>query len=504
MLARWVRIAQHTIQRSYSVEVASVERSRSGGRDTLGRRLLSLIFPKRSAVVTLRKWAEEGKPLRKYELNRVVRELRNFKRYKHALEICEWMRTQQDIKLLPGDYAVHLDLIAKVRGLPSAEKFFEDLPEKMRGQTTCTALLHNYVRNKLSAKAEALIDKMSECGFLKSPLPYNHMVTLYIVTGQFEKIHTMIEEIKKKTSPDVFTYNLWLNACAIGNDVEGAEKVFLELKKDKIPADWVTYSTLAGIYISTNLPEKARDALQEIEKRVSRKERVAYCSLITLYANLWSKDDVYRIWKKMKAFFLKMNDAEYTSMISSLVKLGDIKEAEGLYDEWCSISGTRDSRVPNILLAAYVKESTMDKAKKFHELTVERGIVPCYSTWEILARGYISAGEMDKVLDCLKKAFSSVRKWEPNDEIVQTVFSNLEMQGDIKGAEQFLAMLRDVGHMTTGIYNSLLRTYARAGKMPLIVVERMKKDNVELDEETDRLIKATSKLCVSEVSSILY
>ncbi|PQQ16872.1 pentatricopeptide repeat-containing protein [Prunus yedoensis var. nudiflora] len=68
---------------------ASVEKSSSGGRDTLGRRLMSLVFPKRSAVIAIRKWKEEGHTVRKYELNRIVRELRKLKRYKHALEICE-------------------------------------------------------------------------------------------------------------------------------------------------------------------------------------------------------------------------------------------------------------------------------------------------------------------------------------------------------------------------------------------------------------------------------
>ena len=46
----------------------------------------------------------------------------------HRYVKCEWMRTQPDIRLLRGDYTVHLDLVAKVRGLASAEKFFEDVP----------------------------------------------------------------------------------------------------------------------------------------------------------------------------------------------------------------------------------------------------------------------------------------------------------------------------------------------------------------------------------------
>ncbi|KAK3407343.1 hypothetical protein EUGRSUZ_K03414 [Eucalyptus grandis] len=59
---------------------------RKGG-DTLGKRLLSLVYAKRSAVVTIRRWKEEGGAVCKYELNRIVRGLRKLKRYKHALEV---------------------------------------------------------------------------------------------------------------------------------------------------------------------------------------------------------------------------------------------------------------------------------------------------------------------------------------------------------------------------------------------------------------------------------
>ena len=59
----------------------------AGGGGTLGKRLLKLIYPKRSAVVVLRRWAEEGRPVHKYQLKRVVRELRKYRRFKHDLEV---------------------------------------------------------------------------------------------------------------------------------------------------------------------------------------------------------------------------------------------------------------------------------------------------------------------------------------------------------------------------------------------------------------------------------
>jgi hypothetical protein len=87
--------------------------------------------------------------------------------------------------------------------------------------------------------------------------------------------------------------------------------------------------------------------------------------------------------------------------------------------------------------------------------------------------------------------------------LVQEAFTVIQEQAHVEGAEQLLVILRDAGHVNTNIYNQFLKIYAAAGKMPLIVAERMKKDNVQLDEETHRLLDLTSKMCVSDVSGIL-
>lgn len=499
----WLAVGRH-FSTAAAVEKGAQGGSSGGGGDTLGRRLLSLVYPKRSAVVAINKWKEEGHPPpRKYQLNRIVRELRKTKRYKHALEVCEWMTLQQDMKLVPGDYAVHLDLIAKVRGLNSAEKFFEDLPDRMRGQLACSALLHAYVQNKLVDKAEALMLKMSECGFLGCPLPYNRMISLYISNGKLEKVPQMIQELKMNTSPDVVTFNLWLSVCASQNDVETAQRVLLEMKKAKIDPDWVTFSTLANLYIRNTCLEKAGSTLKEMENTISQKTRVAYSSLISLHTNMGNKDEVNRIWKKMKACFRKMNDNEYICMISSLVKLGDVAGAENLYREWESVSGTNDVRVSNILLASYINQDQMDMAENFCHQIVQKGVSPCYTTWELFTWGYLEKKDVEKFLYYFKKAISSVKKWSPDQRLVREAFKILEEQAHTEGAEQLLTILRNAGHVNTNIYNLFLKTHAKAGKMPLIVAERMKKDSVQLDEETHRLLDLTSKMCVDDVSGIL-
>ncbi|KAH0645874.1 hypothetical protein KY284_033758 [Solanum tuberosum] len=486
MLLRLVRRSYAVVRPLSTEAVTTVKSTRSGGgsgittsleggtstatstrgRDTLGRRLLSLIYAKRSAVIAISKWKEEGHPVRKYELNRIVRELRKHKRYKHALEVCEWMRVQDDIQLLSGDYAVHLDLIAK---------------------------------HKDTAKAESLMEKMSECGFLKYSLPYNHMLTLYISQGQLEKVPGLIQELKKNTSPDIVTYNLELAVFASQNNVEAAEKTLLELKKAKLDPDWITFSTLTNIYIKCSLQDKANSTLREMEKRISRKARTAYASLISLHTNLQNKDEVFRIWKEMKSIFRKVNDTEYSCIISSLLKLDEFGEAMNLFTEWEAVSVTKDTRIANLILAAYINKNEMEKAVDFHNRMMQKGISPSCTTWELLTRGYLKQKEMDKVLEFFKKTVTSVSKWDPDAKMVREMYHVVEELGDIQVAEQLLVTLRHAKYVNTEIYNALLRAYVNAGKMPMIVAERMKKDNVEMDEETQKLIGITSKMTVTEV-----
>ncbi|KAL9263340.1 Pentatricopeptide repeat-containing protein [Drosera capensis] len=486
-----------------SAAAADAAKSGSKGGDTLGRRLFSLTYSKRSAAVTLRKWKEEGRTIRKFELGRIVRELRKLKRYKHALEICEWMRIQDDIKLVPGDYAIHLDLIAKLRGSNSAEKFFTDLPEEMKAQSTCTALLHAYVQGNEYVKAEALMDELSERGFLNSPLPYNHMLSMYISLGQLEKVPELIRRLKKSTSPDLVTYNMLLSIYASMNNVEAAEKIFEEVKKAKIEPDWLTYSTLTSLYIKEGLNEKAASSLMEIEKKASRKTRAAHSSLLSLFTNAGDKDGVNRTWKKMKSVYQKLNDAEYMCMISSLIKLGVLEEAENLHAEWESISPTGDTRVPNLLLAGYINKDMFSEAEAFYKRIVQKGIKPSYTTLELLTWGYLKQRQMAKFLDCFEKAVGSVKKWVPDEKLIREMYKNLEETGNVEGAEKLLAILRKAGYVTTKIYNMLLRTYAKAGTMPLVVAERMREDEVELDEETGELLRLSSKMRISVVSSCL-
>ncbi|KAJ6843416.1 putative pentatricopeptide repeat-containing protein, mitochondrial [Iris pallida] len=166
--------------------------------EDLRTRIFRLRFPKRSATAALERWAGEGRKVTQSELRDIAKELRRSQRYKHALEISEWMKTHEEFELSDSDYAMRIDLITKVFGVNAAEEFFQGLPSNAKSYEVFNALLHSYARAKQTENAENLFEKMKESNFSITVLTYNEMMTLYISVGQLEKVPLLVEELKRR------------------------------------------------------------------------------------------------------------------------------------------------------------------------------------------------------------------------------------------------------------------------------------------------------------------
>lgn len=72
--------------------------------------------------------------------------------------------------------------------------------------------------------------------------------------GQLDKVSIVVEEPKRQNvSPDLFTYNLWINASAATLDIIGARRILDEMAYDSnSEGGWITYMTLADIYVTAD------------------------------------------------------------------------------------------------------------------------------------------------------------------------------------------------------------------------------------------------------------
>ncbi|KAK4252782.1 hypothetical protein QN277_014326 [Acacia crassicarpa] len=363
---------------SRALGTTSVEETSNStdGDDDLRSRLFRLRLPKRSAANVLQKWVSEGNCISMSELRDISRELRKSQRYKHALEISEWMVTHEEYELSDSDYAVRIDLMTKVFGIDAAERYFEGLPPSAKTSETYTALLHSYAGAKFTEKAEELYQRIKNSNLSFNALMYNEMMTLYMSVGQVEKVPLVVEDLKQqKVLPDIFTYNLWISSCAATLNIDEVKRILEEMSHNAGSNEsWKRYANLASIYVAVgHLDNAGSNSLVEPEKRTTQREWITYDFLIILYAGLGSKDKIDQIWKSLRMTKQKMISRNYICILSSYLMLGHMKEAAEIIDQWIQSTNTDlDMLACEKLIGAFTDMGLAEIADNFNRILIQK------------------------------------------------------------------------------------------------------------------------------------
>ncbi|KFK40443.1 hypothetical protein AALP_AA3G373800 [Arabis alpina] len=426
--------------------------------DTLQRRIARSGDPSASILRVLEGWLDQGHLVKTSELHSIIKMLRKFSRFSHALQISDWMSEHRVNDISEGDVAIRLDLISKVGGLGEADKFFQTIPVDRRNYHLYGALLNCYASKKVLHNAEQVFQKMKELGFLRGCLPYNVMLNLYIRTGKYTMVEKLLREMEDgNVKPDIFTVNTRLHAYSLISDVEGMEKFLMTCEADPgLQLDWRTYADSANAYIKAGSTEKALEMLRKSEQLLNpQKRKQAYEVLMSFYGAAGKKEEVYRLWslyKELDGFY----NTGYISVISALFKIDDIEGAEKIMREWEAGHSLFDTRIPHLLITGYCKKGMMEKAEEVAKMVVQET-----STWERLALGYKMAGEMEKAVERWKRAIEvSQPGWRPHQVVLMSCVDYLEGQRDMESLRKILRLLSDRGHIS---YDQLLYDMNGAG-----------------------------------------
>lgn len=463
------------------------------GKVTLYSKISPMGNPSTSVTPELDVWVDNGNKVRVAELQRIIHDLRKRKRFSQALEVCEWMSKKGICAFSPIEHAVQLDLIGRVHGFLSAESYFKNLKDQDKTDKTYGALLNCYVRQRQTDKSLSHLRKMKEMGFASSSLTYNDIMCLYTNIGQHEKVPDVLTEMKRnKVSPDNFSYRICINSYGVKSDIEGMENILKEMESQPhIVMDWNTYAVVANFYIKGGLTDKAIDALQKSEEKLDNKDGLGYNHLISLYAGLGNKSEVLRLWGLEKSACKRCINRDYITMLESLVKLGELEEAEKVLKEWEASGNCYDFRVPNIVIVGYCEKGLFEKARAMLEDLMEKGKALTPNSWGKVAEGYLNKGEMEKAKGCMKAALSlhvENKGWKPNPKVITGILNWVGDTGSVNDAEAFIASLRTVIPMNRQMYHVLLKANIQSGKEVDELLCSMKADKINEDEETKEIL----------------
>ncbi|WCJ34116.1 Tetratricopeptide repeat (TPR)-like superfamily protein [Euphorbia peplus] len=412
-----------------------------------------------SLVPILDQWVKEGGPVNRDFFIDIIRRLRSFRRYNHALQISMWMTDKKYHVLTSSDVAIRLDLILKDQGIDGMEKYVHTVPQNLIGFDVYGALLSCYATWRCVEKAEAIMQKMKDLGYAVTASLYNAMLTLYQRTKNMEKFDTLLQEMEEEgIIRNGFTISIQINAYAAAMDIEKMDKVVRMLESDPdLVSDWTSYTAAANGYKKAGLLDKASEMLKKAEARVTTQSiSIAYNHLLTQYAGIGRKDEVLRVWSVYKKE-CKVDINGYMCVLNSLAKVGDIEMVEKVFDEWESQNTGCDIHVSNILVNAYSKQGLFEKAEAIIDKVISKGGKPNCWSWYFFATGYLERDQPEKAVEMMKRAIVlSERLWKPSCVSLEACVEHLKGVAGMEEAEKFVKLLMNKSIISNFMHEKLL------------------------------------------------
>ncbi|KAH1198503.1 Pentatricopeptide repeat-containing protein [Glycine max] len=222
----------------------------------------------------------------------------------------------------------------------------------------------------------------------------------------------------------------------------------------------------------------------------SAKNHLCHGAILNCYCKEPMIEKAEGLMEKMKELSLPLSSMPYNSLIMLYTKVGQPEKECG-----CP---TYDIRVVNVLIRAYAKLDMLEKAEELKEHARRRGAKPNGKTLEIFMDSYLQKGNFKSTVDCLDEAISMGRwngeKWVPSSKIIDIMMRNFEQEKDVDGAEEFLEILKkSMESPGVEVFESLTRTYAATGRISSAMLRRLKMENVQVSEGTQKLLEAISE-----------
>lgn len=428
-------------------------------------------------------WVQEGNAMSRTLLSFIIIRLRRQMKHRRALEISDWIMTEKPFELTDMDYAIRVDLIAKIHGLWKSVDFFAMIPTSFQTSMVYSTLLAQYVEHNKDRSAAKLVQKVDKLGLGEQTFMYNQLLFLYKKNGNMNKVAETLKFMEEKNiEPDVCTYNLILDIRARKGDVIGLEKVWKRLESNNIVEfDAASYYTLARGYATAGLIDKAVKAAKEVEATPFRSKRVVYQMLLKLYAQLGKADEVERMWHLLSNSTKLLMD-DYSIMIESLGQTGEVEKAVEIFEEMVSKVGIKRLHQYNALLSVYANNGSIRKGEELYKKISKSFFSPSPSTFHHLIQMYAKAGKEEKAMKSLLEAKTVLRSsfrhvpWYASYQAVLEMFAE---KGDVKNAEKVLQDLKEAGYpIAYKSYCALLKTYSKAEVPPYGFIDRMYADNV--------------------------
>ncbi|CAI5951453.1 unnamed protein product [Closterium sp. NIES-65] len=359
-----------------------------------------------------------------------------------------------------------------------------------------TAMMSALSRAGRFNDAIALFHSMrADAGVAPSIVTFNVVLAAYArKRGCFHHMASLLQEIRTVgLTPDEYTYNTMISACADAIYIQEAERIFAEMRAAGLKPTRVTYNALLDVYGKAGHVALAHSVLESMLEAGVRPNLVTYNEMISACA----RKGLWREARGIVDSMLRGGEAEggeaegeaegeggrgAEAKGKAYGKGGQVEEVRETYQTMLEQGCFPNLFTFNILLDIYGKNKLFaDVAWVMDELATS-GIKPDVVTWNTLIRCY--AGDASRLLDAVSRLEATGKiprstsprcPWEVHKSLV-LAFCKCGCVGEAEGA---LERMRGMGHVPDlVVWNAVLGMYGRLGR-----VERAERVRGEMRRE---------------------
>uniref|UniRef100_A0A2N9GS64 non-specific serine/threonine protein kinase n=1 Tax=Fagus sylvatica TaxID=28930 RepID=A0A2N9GS64_FAGSY len=257
-------------------------------------------------------------------------------------------------------------------------------------------LMRGFLNVEMSKEAMGVLDRMREVGLRPSLSAITILFKLLLRVGDYglvrigeSLLHVMW---KFHCEPDVFTYNIVINAyCIRGQTSDAISWVHLMIARGCKP-NVVTFNTLLHALCKEGNMVEARKLFEGIHDMGVYPDITMFNTLIDGYVKARDIDQANMIYEEMRKRGVSPDGVTFNILVAGHYKFGREEDGDRLLRDVSVLGLFPDSSLYDISVAGLCWAGRLDEAMEFLEKLLEKGIPPSMVAFNSIIAAYSRAG----------------------------------------------------------------------------------------------------------------
>merc|ERR1719399_1293319 len=362
-----------------------------------------------------------------------------------------------------------LDVCVIAQDLDRAQSLFEELSAQYGYDAiACNTLLKGYCTAARIEDALKLLRSVKEAGHTPSDVAYNCLLNAHVRGRDFGAAWSWYEEMRRDGVPeDVYTVSTLMKGLKSCHDQTFQRNVLkmLDSTAVDVTSDEIVLTVVLDALVRLKDYKRLHTFVKKVKGMKSFPPVATINTIMKAMGSLKRIDEVIELWHELTEIrALEPNEISLGCVVDACVSNGRPDKALALFDEMRAEGVQANLVTLNTVIDACARGGRLAAAAKVLELASDMGLEPDRITYSTLVKGFCIAGEIDQGLAVMK---SAERRGLPADVFMyNTVMDHCTNMGRLDQVDKlYKEMLERSCSPTNFTLGVLVKRYGRDNQL---------------------------------------